>query len=469
MRRLKLAVAAVALMAALAPAVGPTRAATGEVLGHTGRWITDTSGRVVVLHGVNKGAKNAPYDLVTGFSDTDVAFLADHGFNALRLGVEHDGLEPHPGVYNDAYVAEIVSVVRRLVAHGIKPLIDFHQDEYGPAEGGNGIARWATIDDGLPRQPRCGFGCNQLVQPGMNAAWGHFWNNDHLPGDALGLQDHVARAAAHLATALHGIGGLLGYEFINEPWPGFVWPTCALPVGCPLFERGPLDAFNNRMAAAIRTADPAHLIFYEPQSIFNDGVPTFAGPLVDPAHESGFAFHVYCLLGGADMPAERPGGAQLCPTLEQRTLDNAISQVNRTGEALLMTEFGATVAPRPVRQITDGADRRMVSWLWWEYTEAFRPNLGLLVRPYPRAVAGTPVRWSFNPDTKVFDLAFSTRAVGVRLTSDRTEIFVPRLQYPHGFVLTVAGATVVANHDQLLELATHAGAGTVTVRITPSG
>ncbi len=434
-----------------------SRSANGaaSALHHSGRWITDSSGRVVILHGVNKGAKNYPYDLVTGFGPSDMAFLAENGFNVVRLGVEHDGLEPQPGVFNPAYIASIQGVVERLWGYGIRTLIDFHQDEYGPALGGNGIARWATIDDGLPHQPQCGFGCNQLVQPGMNAAFSNFWADAHLPNDPLGLQDHVARAGAALASALRDEPGLLGYEILNEPWPGFTWPTCAVPVGCPLFERLQLDTFYARVDHLVRAADPVHIVFYEPVTTFNQGVSTWAGPLADP--NGGFAFHVYCLLGGADMPAERPGGSELCPTLEDRVLDNAITQVDRTHEALLMTEFGATVAPRPVLHITAGADQRMIPWIWWEYTEAFRPNLGILVRTYPRVIAGTPLSWSFDPATKAFDFAYAARPIGT------TEIFVPSLQYPHGYALTVHGASVVSNANQLVTLA--ASSGTVTVRI----
>jgi endoglycosylceramidase len=54
-----------------AASAGPT-----TPLGHSGRWITDAKGRVVLLHGVNMVYKRAPYyPAATGFGPDDAAFL----------------------------------------------------------------------------------------------------------------------------------------------------------------------------------------------------------------------------------------------------------------------------------------------------------------------------------------------------------------------------------------------------------
>src|SRR5919202_6018874 len=84
-------------------------------LGHAGRWITDADGRVVVLHGVNMVNKQRPYvPADTGFGDDDARFLADNGFNTVRLGVIYAALEPRPGQYDDAYLGRIRDTVRTL-------------------------------------------------------------------------------------------------------------------------------------------------------------------------------------------------------------------------------------------------------------------------------------------------------------------------------------------------------------------
>jgi endoglycosylceramidase len=51
----------------------------------------------------------------------------------------------------------------------------------------------------------------------------------------------------------------------------------------------------------------------------------------------------------------------------------------------------------------------------------------------------------------------------------QTEVFVPRLHYPHGYRVQVTGAHVTsAAGAQLLRLATDAGAGQVSVRVSPA-
>src|ERR1700758_2456163 len=106
-RRVANLVAAGLLIAALttdaSSGVGPptpSAAATGPILplGHVGRWMTDSAGRVVVLHGLNQVYKVPPYEpSADGFGDDDAAFLAANGFDAMRVGVIWAGVEPRPG------------------------------------------------------------------------------------------------------------------------------------------------------------------------------------------------------------------------------------------------------------------------------------------------------------------------------------------------------------------------------------
>lgn len=459
-------------------------------LAHAGRWITDAQGRVVIIHGMNY-VKKDPTTLpdksqtldpaADGFGDNDLQWLADNGFNGLRLGIEDYGVEPQPGIYDDTYIGQIAAMAKLAASHGVYPLIDFHQDDYSPAFGGNGFPAWMVQDDGLPHQPDVGFPYSQFTMPAMLRAWDHFWAND-VASDGVGLQDHFAAAVAHSAAQFVGIDGLLGYEYLNEPWPGTVYATCTVPlVGCPIFD-ATLTGFNRKVAAPLRAVDQRHLIFAEPNVIFNDGVQTNVGALNDS--DAGFAFHVYCLLAGADANSESPGGAQLCPTMEELAFSNADAHAAKTGEALMLTEYGATPDTEVVSRNTASADAHMVSWLWWTYNEGTGLNpsqdppdtkinnavADLLVCAYPQIVAGTPLNWSFNPATHVFDLQYSTaRAGGGTLPADaQTVVFLPARHYKQGYKVTVSGATVVSKVGAtLLQLVNQSGANTVTLHVEP--
>ena len=80
-----------------------------------GRWLTDATGRVVQLRGVNEVAKSAPYyPSAFGFGADDAAFLAQHGFNSVRLGVDFRGLMPTPGRVEYGYIENLARTVREL-------------------------------------------------------------------------------------------------------------------------------------------------------------------------------------------------------------------------------------------------------------------------------------------------------------------------------------------------------------------
>jgi len=472
-----------------APPAAPP--ATSLVLAQAGRGLTDSLGGVVIIHGLNY-LKTSPTTLpdgsttldpaADGFGDKDLQWLADNGFNGLRLGVEDYGLEPQPGQFDDSYAGAIVSLATKAVSHGIYPLIDFHEDDYSPDfASGNGFPAWMVQDDGLPHTPECGFGCDQFVMKALLVSWDHFWADDPA-GDGVGLQEHFGRAASHIAAQLAPIDGLLGYEILNEPWPGSQWPTCILHQGgCPDAD-AELTAFNRRIAPALRSADARHLVFAEPYSTFNDGLPTSVDALGDSG--GGFAFHVYCFLSGADQGSELPGAEVVCPPLEQAAFRNADSQVAGTGEALLMTEFGATPDTRVITRITSDADAHMTSWMWWTYNEGTGldpsqnppdQNLNaavanLLVRAYPRAIAGTPVRWSFDTAGKSFSLEYTTARADGRgsfAAGAISEIYLPARQYPKGYAVSVSGGSLhSAPGASVLEIAQAPGAPSVQVSVS---
>ena len=93
-----LALALVAGFGASAVGASPSPR-TDNPLGHEGRWITDSSGRVVILHGLNMVNKRAPYTpAAAGFGTAAAATLASNGFDVVRLGVLYQAVEPSPGV-----------------------------------------------------------------------------------------------------------------------------------------------------------------------------------------------------------------------------------------------------------------------------------------------------------------------------------------------------------------------------------
>jgi endoglycosylceramidase len=480
---------AVLTVPAVSPGAGAAPGATGLAatgLSQSGRWLTDATGRVVIVHGLNQVFKVSPYEpSADGFGGDDAAFLAANGFNAMRVGVIWAAVEPQPGIYDDAYLSSIADTVATLAAHGIVSLLDFHQDLYNEKFQGEGAPAWAVQDGGLPN-PKFGFPNNYFANLAENHAWDAFWLNAKA-SDGVGLQVHFARAWAHVAAFFGHEPAVAGYEVMNEPWPGTGGlPRCAIPfLGCPLFDSTLLTGFFRRVDAAIRAVDTSHTVYIEPNVLFDESDRSYIGALHDP--HAGFSFHNYCGLGTLT------GVTLLCPQEDSLAVTSGVRYAQAHNMPPLLTEFGATNDLTELGTMMRLADKSRLGWLEWAYTgndiTSSSPNgqalvldpsqpptganvvtakLKVLAEPYPQIVAGTPVSWSFK--SGVFQLTYRTARVGT-LTSFGagavTQVALPAVQYPAGYQVTVSGANVTSAPDATtLLLAARAGATQVTVTVS---
>jgi endoglycosylceramidase len=511
--------AAVSLVTLCAAAwAGPT-----TPLGHSGRWITDAQGRVVILHGVNMVFKRPPYyPAAAGFGEDDAAFLAEHGFNAVRLGVIYAGVEPNPGNYDGGYLNQIAATESALARHGIFSQLDFHQDLYNERFQGEGWPDWAVQDDGLPNMPQFGFPTNYFAMPALIRAFDHFWANDPGPG-GVGLQDRYAAAWGHVASRFASAQHTVGFDLMNEPWPGTPWTSCFAPPGCPLFDTATMAPFYQRVIAQIRRAEPQKLVWYEPNVLFNFGADSSIPALGDPA--AGFSFHVYCVAGTIGI-AEFNGLG--CDGLNEHVFQNADKYSATIGAALMLTEFGATDDLATIRSNVDQADRHLVSWEYWHYCECQDPTtsgsgvqaivvdasqpptgsnvkrekLDVLSQPYPQVVAGTPLDFDYDETTRQLEVSYSTRAPnGRKFTgkhlkrkrahhkrgsharsarkrskkgklvsrSPKSVIFIGADRYPGGYRVTVKGGGVASKPNApMLKVVACPGRSRVDLTVRPA-
>jgi endoglycosylceramidase len=99
--------------------------------------------------------------------------------------------------------------------------------------------------------------------------------------------------------------------------------------------------------------------------------------------------------------------------------------------------------------------------------EAFRS----LVRPHPLALTGTPTAAHFDPASRSYELAYSTRGPsGQRYPPNQVSVIsTPELQYPNGYTVEATGARVTSPRcaDHVTLRSSH-GSNDVTVRILPS-
>lgn len=485
-----------ATFAAATPRATPSRSAAiasnaqpSQPIGHAGRWLTDAHGRVLLIHGINVSMKGSlSQSRAYEFGADDAAFIAANGFNAVRLTVERYDIEPTPGHFDTAYLAFIRHTVKVLNSYGVLTLIDFHQDEFGPVFNDNGYPSWMTSTGGLPNLTSVGFPFQYLANPAVNHAFDNLWNNGQDSRGASMWTDD-AQIIAKAVSALHTTPGVLGFEIINEPWPGTQYAGCfVLLVGCPGFDTGKFSSYYAAMDKAIRAVDSTHLVFYEPLVTFNYGIPT---SVIPPRGDRrlGFSFHDYPLCSAADDAGLGLSLGTACGAESKLAINNAVGYANQHSIGLLETEFGATTKPAPITQSAGAYDAAMVPWMFWSYQElaglggdgAFTtppvktPNRAVLTslsRPYPQLVAGIPAGYGYNPTSHVFTASYSTERANGRGSFGAnavSQFSIPRLAFPQGYAVTVTGGQVVSGtNSPLLLITADRGAKRVSVRVAPA-
>ncbi len=489
----------------LATALIPARTlAAPTALHQAGRWLVDTEGRAVVLHGVNQVSKLPPYlPSAIGFGADDAAAIAALGFNTVRTGLAHKGFVPSPGVYDTAYLDDLEATIDLLTAQGIYVLIDFHQDMYNERYQGNGMADWMTVDSSVVPPstiPACagGFPANIFSCPFLWEAFDRFLGiNGKTPEvgpRALTFQEEFADAWRQVATRFASKPLVFGYDILNEPYPGSATPICLSPLGCPAAADAQLTVFSNLVADAIREVDADTIVFYEPYGTnFNAGFATHHGNV--DAGQVGFSFHLYACPATTPGPGTEPAEiSENCRPLERSVFTHAEAQADLFDDAPLLTEFGATDDVPSLHRLGDLADEAMMGWQYWAWwnrdpcctrdyetiiddpanppTPAHlnQPKLDALVRPYPRAVAGTPTGWSWDRAVRRFALSYATAPVDGPLAPGAvTEVWIPARHFPGGYdVVDMHGGQVTsAANAELLQVATLPGATTVSFAVVP--
>jgi endoglycosylceramidase len=466
-----------------------------QQLRREGRWLVDPQGRVVLLHGVNMVWKRDPFyppNSPEGFVAADAQWLADHGFNSARIGTLWVGVTPHaPGQVDADYLNKWDRVVQLLAAQKIWMLFDFHQDQMSPEYQGEGVPEWAVEPlkgpfNNLP-PPMFGFPFNYFT-PQVSELFDNLWAEKGMVWD--GFRDAwMAVAAKWKDQSYH-----MGYDLMNEPWAGMEYPACIFlfGVGCPDSDRNEIQPFFEHAITGIRTVDAKNIVWMESQLLAGGtGNPTGLGPVTGET-QLGYSFHNYCPLNALFQAAQLgliTGSLPFdtCESFENNVMDQARATAERMNAVELMTEFGASDDLALIRRVTAQADARLVGWHYWHYKNWQDPTtqsqgsgaqgmfaddadlatvkvdkLRLLERTYPQATAGIPVELSFNPDTAEFSYRYTPRASATA----PTEIYVPALHYPQGYVTTVTGASVIsAANARLLLLANTAGATEVSVTV----
>jgi hypothetical protein len=237
-----------------------------------GIWIKDDSGRSLILRGANLGGSTkvpvtpdgATYHKEGFYDHRNVSFVgrpfplaeADEHFKRLRAwgltflrflttweAVEHAG----PGLYDEAYLDYLYTVVKKAGEYGIDVFIDPHQDVWSRWTGGDGAPGWTLEAVGMDLTkldvtgaavthqiygdpfPRMIWPTN-LYKLGAGTMFTLFFGGDDfapatkiegIPAQEY-LQSHYINAIKQIALRLRDLPNVVGYDSLNEPGGGFI-------------------------------------------------------------------------------------------------------------------------------------------------------------------------------------------------------------------------------------------------------
>lgn len=399
-RKLRVAalVAAVLMTASLAGHPSPALAAQ-PTFTTSGLWVIDNHGRRLFPRGFDvSGAEYTPTDAPLPYDAADFRMIRATGADVVRIPIAWALIEPTAGGIDPAALARVHQIVGWAGAAGLDVVLDMHQYLWAPCLGGLGMPDW-TVPNCPPKPPSNPAQQEADIALAANAFW-------HSPS----LQERFAQAWVAVARAVGRPRYLLGYDILNEPYPGLI-PN-------EVFETAYLGPFYRHVAAALRAVNPDPLIYVEP-SILNgvaNGSSQFLGPIgiprvvYEPHQYGATSFNADGTVGVADVGGPRQFAYDL------RT-DRQVAR--RMGAALWVGEWGALSASnlnyQPESYVSDDLaeqDALMIPAAYWSYDvlDGTNADLGLageFRRIEPWAIAGSPL-----------SVATSTASLSLRWRSD---------------------------------------------------
>jgi endoglycosylceramidase len=426
-----------ALPGSCASPIEPVRLDSARLeLDATGR-MRDALGRDVLLRGVNTGGRSkwAPFVPFPIDAEADAeAFAAaaeqfftrlpPWGVNAVRLLFSWEALEPSPGSYDARYLDRYAAMVDAAWAHGLRVIVDFHQDVYTSTFCGDGFPPW-TLPQDVPAAPHscpdADWGLKYVFNPDVRQAFDRFWADE---GEVQ------AKFFAMWGQMIDRVGdhpGVFALEIVNEPGWGSA-PDIAK------WKQDTLNPFHTKAVAELRARGAEELlILYN-----NPGVDAVGLQPVDHVRPDGeglvYAAHMY--------DAGLVKGMPTVGMMPELYLDDAADFAASEGLGLLIGEFGfgygAAGGLEWLGRALDHMDARRISSTLWECSQneaawnhedlsvieadgSERATLDVFVRPYLRALAGADSSFSWDGTTAtarwtsdggVSEIALPTRRFG---------------------------------------------------------
>ncbi|MFH1812493.1 MAG: cellulase family glycosylhydrolase [Pseudomonadota bacterium] len=221
--------------------------------------IVDSQGQVLLLRGINlRGEAKGHPDRLIPLGDDEIAVLLDSGFNSVRLLTFWDAVQPERERIDYDYLRRLRSEVQRLTSAGLRVVIDLHQDLWG-APFGDGAPAWACPEELTRGYEATSPWWLNYLSPQVSACFDLLWTDAPLRAE-------LTRAWVEVATAVCDVSAVVGFDLLNEPWPG-------TSLGVMRFDQAVLyRRFYQPLMDAVEDVCPGRLFFLEPSRAYDLGL-----------------------------------------------------------------------------------------------------------------------------------------------------------------------------------------------------
>jgi endoglycosylceramidase len=217
--------------------------------------LRDRQGRQILLRGINipnDWDQRGPEKVVKPPEET-FKFIADSGFNAIRLVIEWYQIEKVKGVYSQEYLELFRKHVQWATEAGLYVIVDMHQDLFGRGFNGDGAPYWACDQSNYDNFHQVEPWIFNYFSEQVKNCFDGFWRTFELRRS----HESAARAAAELVS---GYDRVLGFDTFNEPSVG--------NTDFETFERQFLMAFHKEFAKYVGEGLKGRAYFFEPAVTF---------------------------------------------------------------------------------------------------------------------------------------------------------------------------------------------------------
>lgn len=420
--------------------------------------VMDDAGRVVVLRGVcvGSGSLRPPHRPIALGDDDAFRQMRSWGFNAVRLAVPWEALEPAPRSLNLDHIRYVQWVLDAAHRNRLVVIVDNPLFGVSRCLGGAGAPVWAHRP-GLVSEDAAASDC---ADPGGRWLpdwprrlrwWADFYDGAWTPDD-LSLQDHLIRVFVKLAEVLQDHPALLGYALVSGAPCDHDGIAAWLYPGATACEAA-LSDFLSRFARAVRAVDADALVFFEEPARWDADAPSGVEVEAPPVDGVVWSVPARSVLGRGPVDRE---DCRLLPDLQalvrratvQYHAPLVLSGVEAAGA-------GARATDTALHRMVDIEDARL-SVFFSNYSKknglcdardlvvaegcagprAGTPRCatGVLVRPYPIRIGGIPVSWDFERSFGAAGMGNDTRHDG-RLVENR-DVFTLAFRRGSGYADT---------------------------------